>query len=110
MNGTNGNNGKNGIRVWIPVIVAIIGTFGAGAGANYLLISRSGTLQEIARPDPFTGSEAAALTARVTSLEYHVKNHPDMTNRFDARITRLEAQYTIILANQQRILDRLDKR
>ena len=110
MNGSNGNNGKNGLRVWIPVIVAIIGTFGAGAGANYLLISRSGTLQDLARPDPFTGSQAAAIAARVTSLEYHVKNHPDMAGRFDARITRLEAQYTIILANQERILDRLDKR
>ena len=110
MNGSNGNNGKHGIRVWIPVIVAIIGTFGAGAGANYLLISRSGTLQDLARPDPFTGSQAAAIAARVTSLEYHVKNHPDMAGRFDARITRLEAQYTIILANQERILDRLDKR
>jgi len=72
MSNGNDNNSKNGIRTWTPIIVAIIGTFGAGAGANYLLVSRSTVLQEIARPDPFTGAQARALEQRTSTIEKEV--------------------------------------
>jgi len=98
---------------WTPVAVAIIGAFlgSTGTVAVYL-----GTPigQEIARPDPFTGTQASALTTRIEHLEEdigdHLDHHPDRENQFDRRIATLEAQYAIILANQARILDRLDSR
>ena len=109
----NSKNRKDGIRAYIPVIVAIIGVLGAGTGTNYLLVSRSGALQEIARPDPFTGAQASALRAALAELnhelERHVRDHPDQTGRFDSRLTALEARQNLILSNQQRILDRLDR-
>jgi hypothetical protein len=67
----------------------------------------------VARPDPYTGTQGAALEERVDGLEdevhYHFNNHPDVTNEFDRRITRLETQIELILSNQQRILQRLER-
>ena len=106
MNGSNGNNGKNGLK---PVFLALyfLGVVLSGGGGTYVWLRT--TAPQVVRQDPFYGRQGEVLAARISSLEDHVKNHPDMTNRFDARITRLEAQYTIILANQQRILDRLER-
>ena len=98
---------------WTPVLVACIGAF-VGSSGTVAVYVNTPLGQKITRPDPFTGSQAAALISRIEHLEEdignHLDHHPDRENQFDRRIATLEAQYAIILANQARILDRLDSR
>ena len=102
--------GRDGNK-FTPIAVAIIG---AALGSSGTVAVYLGTPfgQDIARPDPFTGTQAVALEARINHIEEqidaHVGAHPDIVNQFDRRIATLEAQYAIILRNQGRILDRLD--
>jgi len=90
----------------------LIGAVLSGAGGNYIWMRNVGP--EILAPDRFTGSQGVSLTERVdrieTRLDTHEAEHPDKTNQFDRRIATLEAQYVIILSNQQRILDRLESK
>ena len=88
--------------------IAVASAFVGGAGGPLLLVKLGAA--ETLRPDPFTGAQAAVLESRVEALENHVAYHPDITNQFDRRITTLEVQYANILANQERIIQRLDKR
>lgn len=67
---TKGSIKHERVRIWIPVIVAIIGAFGGGAGANYLLLRQGPALETLARPDKFTGTEAQALEDELR-LEFH---------------------------------------
>ena len=106
------NDKRNGNGTRTTAFVAIIGAF-LGAGGSTAVVFNTPLGQSLARPDPYTGSEAAALEERVSHLEvdfrYHITNHPDVTNEFDRRITRLETQIDLILTNQQRIINRLDQ-
>ena len=102
---------SNGRGKWHPAAIAIVSAM-LGSGGSIALVFNTPVGQEITRPDPFTGSQGASLTQRVDHLEEdvndHLSHHPDAENQFDRRIATLEAQYAIILANQGRILDRLD--
>ena len=84
----------------------------SGAGGNYIWMRNVGP--ELLAPDRFTGAQGEVLTQRVDRLEgyidEHFSTHPDKANQFDRRIATLEAQYVIILSNQQRILDRLENK
>jgi len=106
-------NGKPNGNKWTPVAVAIVGAFLGSAGTISIYLGTPAG-QSFARPDPFTGSQAATLQNDLDTLEdtvnSHVSNHPDAVNSFDRRIATLEAQYVVILRNQERILDRLDGR
>lgn len=66
------NNQRDGIKPYIPVLVAIISTFGLTLGGNHLLLN-SLTPEAIA-PDRFTGTEAKALEQRIAKLEDEVKD------------------------------------
>ena len=96
-----------------PIAIAIVSAF-IGSGGGIALVYNTDAGQSLTRPDPFTGSEGASLEERVNHIEgdlgSHLSRHPDETNQFDRRIATLEAQYAIILQNQARILDRLEKR
>lgn len=108
---------QNGNK-WTPVIVAVIGAFVGSLGTVTVYLGTP-VGQKIARPDPFTGSQAAALAGRVgrteSQIEYHIDRHPDETNNFALRIAALEAQSAALVAqngeiirNQERILKRLN--
>lgn len=105
----NEHNGEHAIR---PIVLALyfIGAVLSGGGGTYAWLNTAGP--EMVAPDRYTGSQAAALIARVGRIEsdisQHITHHPDDVNQFDRRIATLEAQYAIILQNQARILDRLD--
>ena len=90
----------------------LIGAVLSGAGGNYIWMRNVGP--EILAPDRFTGTQGAQLIERVDRLEdgidYHTGNHPDKVDQFDRRIATLEAQYVLLLSNQQRIIDKLDER
>ena len=94
-----------------PVLAVVLGSILGGGGTLGVFLGTP-VGQDIARPDPFTGTEGAKLVQRVVHIENdlgtHLNHHPDTENQFDRRIAVLESQYAIILANQQRILDRLD--
>ena len=107
------HTGKPDGRKWNPILIAIVSSIlGSGGGIFVVLSTPAG--QYVAAPDRFTGTEAAALKARInhieSSIDSHVRSHPDLLNKYDRRIASLEAQYTLILQNQQRILDRIDGR
>lgn len=105
-------NGKHDGNKWTPLIIAAIGA-AIGSLGTVTVVFNTPYGQAVARPDPFTGTQATALTQIVEHIEEditdHITAHPDQTNRFDRRIATLEAQYAIVLANQGRILDRIDK-
>lgn len=92
---------------WHPVIVAVIGSV-LGSSGGLAIYLRTPVGQEVARPDPFTGTQAAALTERVETIESsmvnHRLNHPDRA--LDLRVTLLEANYAHIVET----LDRIDKK
>ena len=90
------------------MVIAVASAFLGGAGGPVLFLKF--TDGEYLRPDPFTGAQGKALERRITSLEKHVTDHPDVLNKYDRRITTLEVQYANIIANQEKIIDRLDRR
>lgn len=103
------DNAPHGVRS-IYLALYFLGAVLSGSGGVYAWLRTSSP--EIVAPDRYTGTQAAALIRRVERLEkdtdHHLNQHPDITNRFDARLSALEAQYGLILQNQGRILDRLD--
>ena len=66
-----GNNPKDGVKPYVPVLVAIISTFGLTLGGNHLLLS--GLTPEAIAPDRFTGTQAKAFEQRIISLESEVR-------------------------------------
>lgn len=65
-----GDNPKDGVKPYVPLLVAIVSTFGLTLGGNHLLL-RNLSPEAIA-PDRYTGAEGAKLEARVTELEDEV--------------------------------------
>jgi hypothetical protein len=112
MDNKNGQNGKRNGNPNNPLIVAVLGGLLGSTGSLAIYVGTP-IGQELARPDPFTGTQAAALEQRVVHLEDevidHIERHPDVTNHFDRRITTLEVQYAAILSNQEKILSRLER-
>ena len=86
----------NGNRL-VAIVIAILGAgIGGGGSTYYLLAGGMGQIpiQQIARPDPYTGTMGQALEIRI--------------DLFETRLVRLETQYQEILRNQDRILQRLE--
>jgi len=54
--------------------------------------------------------EAVDASDHVDSLDYHLENHPDQSNNFDRRLTRLETLMEIVIQQQSRLLSILDSR
>ena len=110
---TDRGNGDVAGSKWHPLAIAVLSALLASGGTIGVVFNTSAG-ERIARPDPFTGTQGASLEERVNHIEgdlgSHLSRHPDETNQFDRRIATLEAQYAIILQNQARILDRLEKR
>ena len=106
----NGNNIKkgNGLNGRSAFFVATLGAIFGGFSGPLLLVKFGG--DSVVRPDPFTGAQGQAHERRIAALESHVTNHPDQTGRFDARLTALEAQNSIMLSTLARIERRLDDR
>jgi hypothetical protein len=106
------HNGKRNGHTWNPVVIGVVSAI-LGSGGAISLVFGTPVGQQITRPDPFTGKQGAALTERIRHLEddyeRHVGSHPDRIYQFDRRITVLETQYSSILANQARIIERLDR-
>jgi len=98
------HNPKDGLRHYIPVLVAIVVTFGGTVGANYLLVRD--VVPEIVRPDPYTGAQGSLIASQLTQ---HINNDRLGSASLERRVSVLEAQYVVILRNQERILDRLDE-
>jgi hypothetical protein len=106
-----GNSDVYGSK-WHPVVIAIVSAIiGSSGGVAVLYNTDYG--QTLTRPDPYLGAQGASLEARVDHIEGdmndHLARHPDDVNQFDRRIATLEAQYVIILQNQIRMIDRLEK-
>ena len=103
---------------WHPLAIAIISAM-LGSSGGVALVYNTDIGQSITRPDPFTGSQGAALSTEVQylkeSVDGHLQNHPDgeLSARMslaEVNISRLQAQFELILANQDRIINRLDKK
>lgn len=99
------NGGPNGSK-WSAILVpALIAAISASGGLYIALGTPVG--ESLTRPDPFTGAQGAYLEQRIEALEYHVRNHPDVENQFDRRITTLEVQFSQIIENQRTILEHI---
>lgn len=98
---------KNGLSSRQAFVVAIVSAFLGSAGGPVLLSNVFDWNPY--RSDPFTGTEGKLLERRLASLERHTNNHPDQTLQFDRRIVALEVRLQVIIDNQQRIIEKLDK-
>lgn len=103
-------NGNGRLSTRQTFIVAILSAVLGSTGGNYLL---SRVFPDAIRPDPFTGAQGKALALRITNLEKHVENHPDVALRAAVADLRAEsaaakAERSLIIRNQDRILERLD--
>ena len=63
-------DGSDVVKPYIPVLVAIISTFGITLGGNYLLVRD--VVPEIVAPDRFTGREAAELKQDIADIRNEV--------------------------------------
>ena len=103
------HHSKDGSR-WTPVIVAVISA-ALGSGSGIAVYLRTPIAQEIARPDPFTGSQAAALSRQIDAVKAdvidHRIHHPD--RELDSRLSVLEAHYEDILRHLERIEKKVEK-
>lgn len=105
------NNGSRGLNGRTAFVVAVLSAAVGSLSGPLLLVQFGGS--DVVAPDRFTGTEGAAIDARLRHVEQeiqgHLDNHPDQINRFDRRITALETRIDIMITNQQRMLDRLDR-
>lgn len=104
---------SNGLSTKHTLVVAIVSAVLGSTGGPYLLDRLLGFNPY--RADPFTGTEAALLASRLERIEDHVENHPDVELRASIALIRADiaearAEREQIIRNQDRILDRLDKR
>ena len=74
-----GNNLKNGTRWFFPLVYILGSGVGASGGTYLYLDSGLGPsqVQELARPDPFTGTQGAALDRRISDLERRISDVED---------------------------------
>jgi hypothetical protein len=105
-------NGRSNEHKYNPVVIAIVSAM-LGSGGGVALVFNTPLGQQIARPDPFTGTQATSLRLQVENIDdrltNHLRAHPDEVNQFDRRIVTLEVQYANIISGQLRIIERLDK-
>lgn len=94
---TNGRayNLKDGHKL-TPLLVAIIGAV-IGSGGGVYISLRSPLGQEIARPDPFTGSQGATLASRIEQIQTDLTDikitlNRDMT-RHEERLNNLQRHH-----------------
>ena len=60
-------NLRNGNK-WLPIVVAVVGAAFGGGGSTWYVLSGgvgSPSLEQLARPDPFTGSEGQRLQKKI---------------------------------------------
>ena len=98
----NGNNGKNGDGAkFSAVLVAIVG---AAIGSSGTVAVYLGTPfgEQATRPDPYTGTQGAAIEQRVYDLERRVDKLPPRELEFAVRQLRVDVD------NIQERLDRLE--
>ena len=103
-NGSDGYRPNGKLTPRSTLFVAIVSSIVGATGGPYLMVRIA---PDALRPDPFTGEQGRALTHRLERVERHVDNHPDAAQRFDARISTLEAQNRLILMQLDRIEDRM---
>ncbi|MEE9158961.1 MAG: hypothetical protein V3U60_11305 [Gammaproteobacteria bacterium] len=91
------NTSKNAIQ-WFPIVIAVLAS-GVGAGGGLYIGSTMtpAQLQEIARPDPFTGADGAALEKRISDLERRItliedRVRDDYLEELENRLERLESR------------------
>lgn len=94
------------------LIIATLSALVGGTGGPLLAVKLG--FSDALRPDPFTGTEGRVIERRLESLEFHVRNHPDVALRLDIAELKEEAaaarkERELIIRNQDRILNRLDR-
>jgi hypothetical protein len=67
MNNEKKNNGSDVVKPYIPVLAAVILTFGGTLGGNYLLVRDAA--DSIIVPDRFTGTEGREFERRIDEIE-----------------------------------------
>jgi hypothetical protein len=112
-NGSKRNGKDKFLNLLVPSILAAIGT----SGGIYIALGTP-VGQDWAPHDPWTGEMAEeaqrVVNSRLGKLEDHVRNHPDVGLRVAISNMREElsaskAKQEVIIKNQDRILDKLDK-
>ena len=90
------------------LIAAVLASLSGSGSGVYLYMKNigPGQLQTMARPDPATGTEMRRLDSKV---DYHLQNHPDVTNRFDGRLIKLEVKLEILEDKMDQLLEQSNR-
>ena len=78
----------NGRRLGVLGLSIILGTIGAGGGQ--FLWMTTADLESVARPDPFTGSDAMVLQSQIADLQRQIDRLPP--RELTERVTILELE------------------
>ena len=73
--------------------MAVAAVLGSGSGVGGSVIY----MENIGPPEQVTEMREMRRT-----LEYHLRNHPDVINQFDRRLTRLETKLDILVNQKSR--------
>ena len=96
---------------WRNILVAVIGAIIGSSGTVGIFLGTPYG-QQVARPDPFTGSQATALTERLGRIEAdiytHKLRHPDRA--LDLRLTLVESNYQHLTETLDRIEAKIDSK
>ena len=104
----NGNNSKDGVKPYVPVLVAIISTFGLTVGGNYILVRD--LTPEVIAPDRFTGAEGRSLEQRLDALERDILELRRLIDRLPPReLTERVLRLELEVAAVKKEIERLSK-
>lgn len=71
---------------WAGMAVAAVLGSSSGVGGSVIYMENIGPAEHVTE-----------LREMRRTLEYHLRNHPDVINQFDRRLTRLETKLDILL-------------
>jgi hypothetical protein len=102
-------NLRNGNK-WIPIVVAILGAaFGGGSSTWYVLSGGVGApkLEQLARPDPFTGSEGQRLQKKLDLIMADLVRLERRVDKLPPR--ELELEITLLRSDLNYLKERVER-
>ena len=106
MNNEKADTAKNGLKSYIPILVAIVVTFGGTVGGNYLLVRD--VIPEVVRADPFYGVQGRSLDDRLTEVEKEERELKSKVNSLPPReLTERVLRLELLIEELRKDVDKL---
>jgi len=92
---SNGNNHRNG-KFLLTAVVATVGAVGGASSGTYIYLNQMPpeVLQQVARPDPFTGTQGDDFQRQISKIQREVDRLPP--RELTERIALLEREVELL--------------